>query len=344
MIKLFTNKNLLTVANRTTSHPLLFHLHYFEGVQEDFLKLFQLVDCVKEADAVIYPLDYLYQSSKIPKVEFQQLYDLSKLNNKKLLVYTGGDYGKTFNDTSIISWRNAGFKSTNAFNTIMVPAFITDPLERKEVYFKVHAYTKQPKISFTGFSTDSTAEKIRYLLSFIKRNINIHLKYDESDVQNFYNAAFKRFQNLKKLEQSSLIDTAIIYRNQYRAGAKTESEKESSSIQFFQNLMSTPYTFCQRGAGNFSIRFYESLASGKIPVLIDTDVALPLENAIDWEQHICRVKPDQDPIETLLKFHSAFDEASFEKLQKSNRQLYEDYLTRHQFFNHTYEVLKKWIV
>ena len=38
------------------------------------------------------------------------------------------------------------------------------------------------------------------------------------------------------------------------------------------------------------VRFYETLAIGRIPVLIDTDCVLPLNNEIDWYKHCIIVR------------------------------------------------------
>ncbi|MEP2969940.1 exostosin domain-containing protein, partial [Nonlabens ulvanivorans] len=186
----------------------------------------------------------------------------------------------------------------------------------------------------------SLKEFLRVTLSTFKANLNRFLKKDASDRQSIYNAAGKRFTYLKQLESHPAIHTDFIYRDKYRAGAITNEQREKSTIEFFQNLNNSPYTFCLRGAGNFSVRFYESLACGRIPVLVDTDVQLPLEDQIDWDRHICRVLPNENLAEKLIGFHKTQTPASFRDLQKSNRALYENYLVRHAFFCKLHDSLK----
>lgn len=341
MIKLYTNKKLLTPENRSTAHPLIFDLYYFDHTDPIVFKYYGLVDHPKEADAFIYPLDYLYQSAAIGKEAFEELYGLAVAYKKKLLVFCGGDYGKNFKDTTIISWRNAGFEHTNDLQTIVVPAFISDPTKRSDIELYNHEYTKVPKISFTGFSTNSKFEALRSFVSSQKRNLNIRFGTNEADYQSHYNAAGKRYTYLKQLENSEAIHTDFIHRSKYRAGAQTTAQKEITTAAFFKNLNNSPYTFCLRGAGNFSIRFYESLACGRIPVLVDTDVQLPLESIIDWDHHICRVNVQDTIVEKLLEFHKKLDQKSFIALQKSNRNLFVETLQRHHFFCTLYPELKK---
>jgi hypothetical protein len=340
MIYFYTNKDLLIPENRRSVHPLLFDLWYFEHTDESVKKRYELVDDPTQADALIFPIDYLAAHQKGYQKEYEELYHLAIKNDKKLQVYTSGDYGKTFNDKAIITWRNAGFKSLNDRQTIIIPAFMSDPLERDDLVFQPHTYQEQPALSFTGFANSSFKEQLRITGATLKANWNRWLKKDKSDTQPIYNAAGKRFTYLKELESNPKIKTDFIYRDKYRAGVATQEERETSTAVFFKNLNDSPYTFCLRGAGNFSVRFYESLTLGKIPVLIDTDVQLPLEQLIDWDQHICRVAPHENVAEQLLGFHKSHTATSFEALQISNRSLYENYLIRHAYFCRLHDSLK----
>jgi len=340
MIKLYTYQKLLLPENRRQIHPLLFDLHYFENTHPSVHQHYQLVDQPHDADAFIFPIDYLSSASREYHQDFKTMRDKATEYGKKMMVYTGGDYGKTFHDPSIIPWRNAGFKSMNDQNTIVVPSFINDPIALDEIELQIHEYELKPKISFTGFATGNLKESLRSASSTIKGNILRFFHKNESDYQISYNAAGKRYHYLKLLEHNEQIITDFIYRDAYRAGATTDEERIISTLEFFKNLNSSPYVFCLRGAGNFSVRFYEALALGKIPVLMDTDVQLPLEGLIPWDDHLCRVGVDQDLTTVLLNFHKSHNDHSFKKLQEANRKLYENYLVRHAYFCHLHDHLK----
>lgn len=70
-----------------------------------------------------------------------------------------------------------------------------------------------------------------------------------------------------------------------------ELPKHIARKEYYNNLASGSITFCSRGGGNFSYRFYEALSFGRIPLLIDTDCELPFEYSekIKWEDHIIRI-------------------------------------------------------
>ncbi|WP_397303676.1 exostosin family protein [Nonlabens ulvanivorans] len=340
MIKLYTDQKLLIPENRRQVHPLLFDLHYYENAHKSVSKHYELVNEPEMADAFIFPVDAFSISAKNYVNEFRDLYVKAFSYGKKLMLYTGGDYGTTSNNDQIITWRNAGFKSTNDHQTIVIPSFINDPLQGDDLNLKIIDYQDKPQISFTGFANSSLKEFLRVSLSTFKANFNRFLKKDASDRQSIYNAAGKRFTYLKELESHPAIQTDFIYRDKYRAGAVTKEQREKSTAEFFQNLNNSPYTFCLRGAGNFSVRFYEAIACGRIPVLVDTDVVLPLENSIDWDQHICRVLPHENLPEKLIAFHKTQNETTFVELQQSNRALYENYLVRHAYFCQLHDSLK----
>lgn len=123
----------------------------------------------------------------------------------------------------------------------------------------------------------------------------------------------------------------FVLRKNYRAGAKTLVQKKKSETEFTDNMYRNPYTFCMRGVGNFSVRFYETLAMGRIPVLLDTDCRLPLMDDINWENHIVRVKTPLH-VEALVNFHKSITNEDFEQIQIRNRNLYLDKLNRKKYF------------
>jgi hypothetical protein len=79
-----------------------------------------------------------------------------------------------------------------------------------------------------------------------------------------------RVRTLQTLYSAPNIETSFILRNQFMGGATEQAKQE-----FYINMMQNHFTVCNRGAGNFSIRFYQTLAAGRIPVLLDTDILLP---------------------------------------------------------------------
>ena len=89
------------------------------------------------------------------------------------------------------------------------------------------------------------------------------------------------------MENAKKINTSFIKRKYYWGrDKKSKNNKEALRHDFFNNIISTDYTVCVRGTGNFSARLYETLALGKIPIFFNTDSVLPFNEKIDWNDHM----------------------------------------------------------
>ena len=89
------------------------------------------------------------------------------------------------------------------------------------------------------------------------------------------------------------------------------------------------------GAGNYSARFYESLAVGRIPIFINTDCMLPFEKNIEWNKHYIRININElDSIEEIIiNYHNKIGSVEFKEIQYANRLLWERMLTFDGFMN-----------
>ncbi|MNE28187.1 Exostosin family protein [compost metagenome] len=215
-----------------------------------------------------------------------------------------------------------------------MPPFIKDPylfLDKEVEYLNKES---RLRIGFVGHSATGIIKIAKEFLIFANGVLKRFVRKDPTDYQFFYPSSFFRFQYLNFLKKNEKITCDFILRNQYRAGAKTEEDKYNTSYEFFKNIHNNPYTFCLRGGGNFSVRFYETLAMGRIPVLIDTDCQLPFFETINWSEHcliVSEYEAEKLP-QKLLDFHSNLSSEDFLALQEKNRMLWEKRLTKEMFF------------
>ncbi|MEQ9553853.1 MAG: hypothetical protein RIM23_30070 [Coleofasciculus sp. G3-WIS-01] len=131
-----------------------------------------------------------------------------------------------------------------------------------------------------------------------------------------------RVDAMQVLEGDSRIKTDLIGRG--KAGLQPSVQGDRRR-QFLDNLQRNAYALCVRGADNYSWRFYEALSLGKIPILIDTDCMLPLEEEISWDQLIVRVPSThlQELPDRLWEWHSRLSPSEFCDLQRRLRSLFE---------------------
>ena len=129
------------------------------------------------------------------------------------------------------------------------------------------------------------------------------------------------------LSHSPLVQTNFVLRGGYKTGSQNE---------FVKNIKENDFTLCPKGDGNYSARFYETLSLGCLPVLIDTECVLPLEDEINYNEFVVRVPHAelQNLPDLALKFYDSLTTEQFMAAQKKARETFEKYLNIGSFFKH----------
>lgn len=339
MLKIFTDRELVSEQNRKIIFPLLFDLCYLKNIQ--LLNCYSLADTIQESDIVIVPvaIEYYFKNSK-------QNYLYSFIDNavkfgKKVWVYTAGDFGITLKK-EVYTFRLGGFESKFDDKTFILPSFISDPYLVLNKEIRPIAKKDQPRIGFVGHASDTFLKMVKELTIYCVHNLKRFKKIIFSDYQSFYPSSIKRYKCLMAFQENQCIETNFIFRDKYRAGAVNPIDREITSKVFFDNVYENPYTFCLRGVGNFSVRFYEVLAMGRIPVVVYTDFRLPLVQRISWEKH-CIIVSEKNFVSDFLNFHKQISQKEFEQMQIDNRKLWLNFLTREAFFIEIHSIFKELI-
>jgi hypothetical protein len=336
MLKLYTDQAYLTPENRRVIFPLLFDLWYSPNA--NLLEKYQIVSAIADCDIAVVPVDIAHFNKNKKQKELDGFISKALGLGKKVWLYSGGDYGTTV-DSPVYTFRMGGFDSKLNAQTFIMPSFITDPYVKLSKDFRPIVKSERPQIGFVGHASNSSLKKIKEFVVFLRYNYKRWTKKTDTDYQPFFSSTIKRYQFLSLLEKSPNIKTDFIFRNKYRAGAKTIEQKNKTTIEFLENIEKNPYTFCMRGAGNFSVRFYETLAMGRIPFVIDTDFRLPLSENVNWEKH-CIIAKENEIIETLVDFHQKISPENFELMQMNNRKLWCSHLEREAYFLNIYSIFK----
>ncbi|MHA1216851.1 MAG: exostosin domain-containing protein, partial [Candidatus Thorarchaeota archaeon] len=88
--------------------------------------------------------------------------------------------------------------------------------------------------------------------------------------------------------------------------------------EYLESLAASRTVLCPRGAGTGSIRFFEVLSAGRIPVLISDDYELPFADVIDYERFIVRFSEREAPL-VGRKLFEWLQSHSMEALQEMGR-------------------------
>ncbi len=214
-----------------------------------------------------------------------------------------------------------------------LPAFIRDP--RTEGYYApIQAKRAKPVVGFCGFAAPLGLPWGKYRLQEEIRLILDHfglLKVFKID--SFHTT---RVRVLKHLQRSSRVTAQFIIRGfsafDSSQGLYTEGKEERTKRlrdQYFNNMMEADYVLCSRGHGNFSFRFYEAMACGRIPVFINTNTALPFDDILPWKRYCVWI--DESEIsradKIIADFHDQLTDDEFRQLQLDCRQRWEEYLS-----------------
>jgi hypothetical protein len=120
-----------------------------------------------------------------------------------------------------------------------------------------------------------------------------------------------------------------------------KADDDPFNTEFYKNITESLYTICCRGTENYSVRFYETLCMGRIPIVVDTDLVLPFDDRIDYRKHCVWI--DQKDIskaaEILLEFHHSRSEEELLAIQQSNRTLWQTHLSHTSYYRQLAEII-----
>lgn len=342
MLRLYTDTAYLTPEYRKYIFPLLLDLHYLE--QSELNDYFEIVNDIERSDVAVFPINITHLYLLRRKAELVNFIDKARTNHKIIWVFSGGDIGLTLPFEDIFVFRLGGFNSKMGKNTMIFPSFISDPLEiALKTDFLALPKTEIPEIGFVGHAQTGFVKYMEEVSSFIRWNLRRYRGRAFTDFQPFYPSGVLRGKYLNFLQKEPSLKCNFIFRNKYRAGAITSEEKERTTREFFQNIYENLYTICIRGHGNFSVRLYEVLAMGRIPILIDTDCRLPLDQSVSWKEHVLLVK-EEDVYELpskIFEFHSRLTEDELIDMQLANRILWKERLQRTGYFKQIHDIFLK---
>ncbi len=311
------------------------------GLDSDYLKL---VNDIKNSDVLLipFPINNYVDNGLIHHLEYYN--ELCEMNMIKGYGYISGDYGKKYPEfKNMYYFRMSGFRSQLSDHNKGFPAALSDYAKilfnNEKLIF--NEKSPNPKIGFCGHATSNKVNYLKQLLFYLNENMNRFIqKPNRNDYEPFFISGYERFKILRNLQNDDELDTNIIFRDKYRGGAKNKLELKSTTIEYYENIKISDYIICIRGTGNFSIRMYEALMMGRIPVLINTDCLLPLTKQIDWNEHMVIIEWEErkEAGNIIKEFHKNISKDDFQKLQLKNRRLWETHLKPEWILNHLLEL------
>lgn len=288
---------------------------------------FRICSSPENADWIIIPVFSSSLTTEKGLAYIKNAKDISQRYGKPLAIFSNSDIIIDPKVNPITIFTSGSYASMK--NQVELPALLPyDPIKFWENgNWQPIAYKGEIKLGFCGQATRNPLKFIKdwYAIESLrykkKKNKSVFLHIPR------FLPAFERGRLLRKLEKSKKIKTDFLLRTHYRAGATTSKEKGKVERVFYENIYSNLFTICLRGMGNYSVRFYQTLAMGRIPVLIDTDSNLPFSDRIAYEEFIVKI-PFHDRFNTekyLIKFLKNKTEADLAKIQMTCREIWLEY-------------------
>lgn len=103
-------------------------------------------------------------------------------------------------------------------------------------------------------------------------------------------------------------------------------------------MIESDYIICIRGAGNFSVRLYETLAMGRIPVFVNTDCMLPIDDVLPWKEYVVWVEYDElNTLEhSILNHYNSLNKQKLNNHFLKNRNMWLTQMGMLDFFKNSF--------
>lgn len=282
------------------------------------------------ADADFFLLPHSFFSARAIATDYvARFVSLSQSCDKKIVLFADGDSDEAIPIPNAIIFRTSQYAHKKASNEIMMPPQVYAGDVLNDSMFIPRAKREKPVVSFCGWAELGTfLQKAK----FFSRNKYADFRtqvlrdpYAEVKKQGIY---FRK-KAMEALEMSPFVETSFIARDFFSVNKRTiKLPREILRTEYLGNITHSDFVLAPKGDGNFSIRFYEALALGRIPVLVDTECILPLQGEIDYPACVVRIPHEKISVidKYVVDFYNRLDKDAWEETQKRARALFTDSL------------------
>lgn len=292
---------------------------------------FALVDSIADADYVLVPYSYDRLKATNPDRLKGIIADAQKAG-KMLLIDGAGDIERPIRIPNSVILRISQYAYSKQPNEITVSGVAEDLLESyADRQLRVREKSKKPVVGFTGWATLSPKARLKLWMKELPIWLTAVVDRKRGAEQK---GLLFRIRTLRALSKNLRVEPNFTARATYSGHLKTiTGGVEDNRKQFVENLLHSDYALCVKGDANYSVRFYEALSLGRIPLLLDTACVLPLEDIINYHEFCVFVDwRDADRIgDILADFHAKLSPEQFVGMQKKAREAYQKYLRMDAF-------------
>lgn len=294
---------------------------------------FLFVTSLEEADFILAPNAVRRLDAKTVSY-IAQVKTFAEEAEKKVVFFLGKDDSHDLHIDDAIVFCKSIYRQTKRKNEIQTTPFVEDLSE--QVPFAARKKSARPVVSFCGYASfPSWKTHAKYVVKNSALDLGALLT-GNPDLRAYKRGIFFRREAIRLLRKDPRIQTNFIIRNSYSGDTRNLREtREASRREYLENMQNSDFVLAPKGDANHSDRFFEALSLGRIPILIDTDMVLPLEGIVDYSKCIIRV-PHTD-IRNIASYvadaYAALSDEKFAAMQEAARQAFRQYLRYDAFFN-----------
>lgn len=294
------------------------------------------------ADFILVPHLYVYRD----RGDFiARALRISKDSGKPLILFAHGDSAEEISLPRTVVFRYSQYRSKKRPYEIIAPIYSEDLGKTQDVTPRRKG--SEPTIGFCGwaeYASFSLGLKAALRHAWIDSVAIVH-----SELRAQKKGIYFRKKALSFLQAASGIHTNFIVRRSHGYHTGTiQVSKESSREEFIDNILASDLALAVKGDGNASIRFYEILSLGRVPLVVDTDMVFPFEDRIDYPSFTFSVPFDRlSEIGGMVNdFWGELSPEYFEVMQRQAREIFLRYLEPKAFLREAfqYDYLMKHVI
>lgn len=322
------------LTNRNPFRVALFNTYNYDT---DY---FCLVDNVRDADFILIPYRYNVLRKKHRKL-FEAFLNESKKYNKPILVDGAGDIEYKIDHKNAYVLRIGGYRFEKNSNDIHIPPYADNILERFcNGGLQIREKQEIPTVGFAGWAHFTPYQ---YTRSFIRGLPNRIVGLFNKNYAAKKKGVFFRIEAIKILKASSLIHTNFLIRKSFSGNASTaEKDPQELRKEFVDNLINSDYALCIRGDANASVRLFEALSIGRIPIILDTECVFPLKDKVNYKDFSLVIDfRDLPRIDSIIRdFHDKISNEEFKEMQRKACDAHQQYFRVDSLTSHIMSYLR----
>lgn len=291
------------------------------------------VSDASQAVAIVLPNNFKNSLTTEAEAYVKKYADLGERVGVPVIVFSLGDFtDKAVFDPRVYTLRFSLYKHYVHPRDISIPNQTEDNARDG---ITLRSKRERPLVSFCGMGD----------LPTVRSWIGYQAKNFYCEVRALYNSNWRakklgvywRRAAMRACSRSPLVDTHFIVRKTFSGNLTTiELDPAQARKEYLDSIVDSDFVIAPKGDGNYSNRFLKTLCMGRIPVVVDTDVVLPLEEVIDYSSIAVRVPMDRvhDTPRYIREFYDAVTDEEWHRRQQLARDTFETYLRQDSFLRY----------